>query len=57
MHKVPLLSSYMKFFRRKILIFYNFLLTSAFFQKHFSHKVTWMTSISFEEVTCKVSDM
>ena len=36
-----------------LLIFAEF----STFSKKNCHKVTWMTSISFEEVTCKVSDM
>ena len=35
----------------------NFLLTSAIFQKEVLNKKTCVFSISFEEVTCKVSDM
>ena len=52
MYKVFLLSSCMKCFQQKNVIFCNFLLTSALFRKHFPHKVRGMTSISFEEVTC-----
>ena len=58
MHKVSLLSSCMKSFQQKsyfLLIFAEFSTFSK--KKKNCHKVTWMTSISFEEVTCKVSDM
>ena len=54
MHKVPLLSSCMGRYWQKNVIFRNILLTLAFFWKTISHNGTQVTSISFEEVTCKV---
>ena len=56
MLKKPMLSSYIEIFLQKR-HFLHFLLTSAIFQSKTFKKMTWIPSISFEEVTCKFSDL